>query len=184
MSLPDFTTMAAVKTYLGLTISTDDAEIATLITAYSAGMRTFMNRDITSNSYDIRRSGQSTLSMLMPQYPITAVALLEINGQAIPAQPAWGQPGYYFDDIQIALECYCFHRGISNVHIQYTAGYATVPADLAQACIELVALRYRLRDKLEWSTKSLAGESVTLITKDMPSSVATALKNWRAVAPL
>jgi hypothetical protein len=54
-----------------------------------------------------------------------------------------------------------------------------VPAEIAQACNELVALRYRLRDKLEWSTKALAGESVSLITKDMPAAVSTILNMYR-----
>jgi len=184
MALADLTTLASVKAYAGITVTTDDALISSMITAYSAWIRTFLNRDITSASYDIRRSGRGTFAMLLPQYPITAVSLLEVDGRTIPAQSAWGQPGYYFDDIQIALEGYCFPRGFSNVHIQFTAGYATVPVDIAQAANELVALRYKLRANMEWSSKGLAGESVTLITKDMPSSVQTILRNWRAVAPL
>ena len=49
---------------------------------------------------------------------------------------------------------------------------------------EIVGLRYTLRDKQGWSSKSLAGETVSLITKDMPASVATVLNQYRAVVPI
>jgi len=184
MALADLTTVASVKAYAGIASSADDAMLASMVTAYSAWVRSFLNRDLTTNSYDIRRSGRGTLAMQLPQYPVTAVALLEVDGQPIAAQSAWGAPGYRFDDTQIVLDGYCFTLGISNVHIQFTAGYASPPADIAQALNELITLRYKLRDKLEWSSKSLAGETVSLVQRDMPASVATLLNNWRCVAPL
>lgn len=184
MALADLTTVASVKAYAGIAGSADDALLASLVTAYSAWVRSWLNRDITTNSYDVRRSGRGTFAMQLPQYPLTAVSLLEIDGQAVPAQAAWGAPGYRFDDTQIVLEGYCFTRGISNVHIQFTAGYASPPADIAQAVNELITLRYKMRDKLEWSSKSLSGETVSLVQKDMPATVATLLNNWRCVAPL
>jgi len=184
MALADLTTIASVKAYAGIVTSADDALLTSMVAAYSAWVRSYLNRDLTTSSYDIRRSGRGTFAMMLPQYPVTAVSLLEIEGQPIQAQTAWGAPGYRFDDTQIVLEGYCFSRGYSNVHIQFTAGYPSPPADIAQAVNELITLRYKMRDKLEWSSKSLAGETVSLVQKDMPASVATILKNWRCVAPL
>jgi hypothetical protein len=184
MALADLTTVASVKLYAGIASSADDTLLANMVSAYSAWVRSWLNRDITTNSYDMRRSGRGTFAMLLPQYPVTAITLLEIDGRAIPAQPAWGAPGYRFDDTTLVLEGYCFTRGYSNVHIQFTAGYASPPADIQQAVNELITLRYRMRDKLEWSSKSLAGETVSLVQKDMPASVATLLNNWRCVAAL
>ncbi len=42
-----------------------------------------------------------------------------------------------------------FSRGVQNITLRYTAGYATTPADLEQICIELVLTYYygRKRDK-------------------------------------
>ncbi len=184
MALADLTTVAAVKSYCGVETDVDDVVIAALITACSAWIRTWLDRDITVASYDIRRSGRGTCALQLPQTPIRSVTSLEVDGQPIPAQAAWGQPGFYHDDGQIALAGYVFTRGTANIRIQYDAGYETVPADIRQAANELVTLRYRLRDKAEWSSKSLAGETVALVQKDMPASVATLLANWQSVVAL
>ena len=184
MALADLTTLASVKAYAGVAATIDDALLASLIAACSAWVRAYLGRDITANSYDIRRSGRGTQAIQLPHYPVTAVQLLEIDGAPIPAQIGWGRPGYRFDEIQIALDGYRFMPGIANIRIQFSAGYASVPADLAQAVNELVTLRYRMRDKLEWSSKGLAGETVSLVQRDMPASVATLLDNWRCVAAL
>jgi hypothetical protein len=182
MVLADLTSVAAAKAYGG--VDGDDAVIAALVTACSAWIRSWLNRDITTASYDIRRSGRGTAALQMPHYPIREITLLEVDGRAIPAQPDWGQAGYHYDDSQIALVGHLFTRGIANVRIQYSAGYDVVPADIAQAANELVTLRYKMRDKSEWSSKSLAGETVSLVQKDMPASVATALQGWQRVAAL
>lgn len=184
MALVDLTDVASVKSYAGITVSTDDAMLAGMVTAYSAAVRGYVNRDLTTQSYDIRRSGRGSVALMLPQFPITAIALLEINGQAVSAQTAWGTPGFYFDDIQIALCGYCFSRGVSNVHVQFTAGFASAPADIAQALNELITLRYKLRDKLEWSSKSLAGETISLVQKDMPATVKMILDSYKSIAPL
>jgi uncharacterized phiE125 gp8 family phage protein len=184
MALADLTTLASVKAYAGVSSTIDDGLLGSLITACSAWVRAYLGRDITTNSYDIRRSGRGTQAIQLPHYPVTGVQLLEIDGVTVPAQTVWRQPGYRFDDIQIALDSYCFTPGIANIRIQFTAGYANVPPDLGQAINELVTLRYRMRDKLEWSSKGLAGETVSLVQRDMPASVATLLVNWRCVAAL
>lgn len=184
MSLPALTTLAAVKTYAGVTGTATDDVLNALITGVSGFIRAWLNRDITTNSYDIRRSGRGTFAMQLPQYPITAVAAVEIDSLSIPAAASWGKTGFSFDTEQIVLSGHCFTRGNSNVRIQFTAGYAMVPDEIAQACNELVTLRFRTRDKLEISSKSLAGETVSFTQKDMPASVATVLRNYRLVAPL
>jgi hypothetical protein len=175
----DLTTVAAVKSYAVITTSADDALLAALVAAYSGWVRSYTHRDFGSVAYDIWRSGRDGVSMLVPQSPITAIALVQIDGVTIPAQPTFGSFGYRFAANAITLDGALFNFGRNNVHLQFTAGSATVPAEIAQACNELVALRYRLRDKLEWSTKALAGESVSLITKDMPAAVSTILNMYR-----
>lgn len=182
--MADLTTLAAVKLYSGITSNTDDALLSSLITAYSQWVRSFTSRDFTSQAYEIWRDGRSSQFMLLPQFPVSAVSLLEIDGKAIPAQPAFGRYGYRFNDTQLLVDGLCFAYGQQNVHVMFTAGYATVPTDIAQAVNELVGLRYALRDKQGWSSKSLAGETVSLMTRDMPSSVATILNQYARKVPM
>lgn len=183
--MTDLTTTAAVKAYMGLTIAGDDALIASLVSAYSTWVRSWTNRDFTVQTYDMVRSGRGQVVMLTPQYPITGVTSVTVDGISIPAAAAFGKYGFRYTDRMVVMDGgACFTIGSANVEIVYSAGYATIPADIAQAVNELVALRYKLRDKLEWSSKSLAGETVTLNTRDMPASVATLLRQYQNNVPL
>lgn len=184
MALADLTTLEAVKAYASITNTATDQMLGEMIAAFSAFFRGQANRDITLSSYDIRRSGRGTFALQLPQYPIQSIDLLEIDGRTIAAQAAWGTPGFYFDEEQIALESHMFTRGVSNIHIQFTAGLSTVPADVAAAVNEIVTLRYRLRDKLEWSSKSLASETVSLVQKAMPDWVKSTISDYQRVAAL
>lgn len=182
--MTDLTTLAAVKAYAGVTTNADDAILGALITAYSQWVRSWLNRDLLRTTYTVRFSGRGGQSIQLPQYPIRSIGSLAINGVAVAAQPNWGASGYYFDDTRLYLEGSCFTRGNGNVQVTFDAGLDAVPGDIVQAVNELVGLRYALRDKQGWSSKSLAGETVSLITKDMPDSVRTTLRQYQRVAPL
>jgi hypothetical protein len=182
--MTDLTTLAAVKAYAGVAGTSDDAMLGALITSYSQFVRTWLNRDLLRATYTARLSGRGGQSVQLPQYPIRSIGALSVNGVTIAAAPGWGQSGYYFDDTRLWLEGYCFAKGNGNVLVTFDAGYDTAPPDIAQAVNELVGLRYATRDKQGWSSKSLAGETVSLVTKDMPDSVRTVLRQYQRVAPL
>jgi hypothetical protein len=56
---------------------------------------------------------------------------------------------------------------------------------LAQACIELVALRYRERTRIGEVSKSMGGaETVSYSQKDMTDSIKTLIQQYRLVAPV
>lgn len=182
--MTDLTTVAAVKSYSGITTSADDAVIQSLVSAYSDYVRTFTSRNFTADNFEIYRDGRNSMSMLLPEYPVIDVSLLEIDGKEILPQAAFGQPGYRFTDRQIFLDGYRFCWGHGNVHVIFSAGYLTVPNDIAQAVNELVGLRYSNRDDQGWVSKQLAGETVTLNTKDMPASVMTILQKYARKVPM
>src|SRR5690348_4773590 len=78
-----------------------------------------------------------------------------------------------------------FPVGYNTVVVAYTAGYATTPLDVAQACIELVALRYRERTRIGEVSRSLGGaETVAYAQKDMSDAIKTLLQQYRLVAPV
>ena len=83
----------------------------------------------------------------------------------------------------IRLKTGKFYTGVGNVVVNYTAGYAAAPSDLEQACIELVAWRFRERERLGLASKSLqtGGEVESYQTTDVPASVRTNLNNWKKV---
>jgi hypothetical protein len=73
-----------------------------------------------------------------------------------------------------------FPKGTRNVKVTYTAGYTTVPEDIKQACMEMVALRLDERKRIGVSSQSIAGESVSYKDQDMPMSVQATLQKYRS----
>mgnify|MGYP001551396013 CR=1 FL=1 len=184
MSAGNLAGLEDVKAWLGLQSSTDDLLLNRLIAAASRFVELWLSRTIAPTDYDEAWDGNGGIRAPFPNTPVTAVAALAIDGVAI--QPAAGptDPGYRFDESLLMLQGHRFHRGFRNVRVSYTAGFATVPADIAQACIEIAGLRYRERDRIGQSSKSLQGEVVSFIQKDIPDPVRAMLAPYRKVISL
>jgi hypothetical protein len=77
---------------------------------------------------------------------------------------------------------YTFNVGNASAAILISYGY--VPADLAQACTELVGERYRYRQRIGKTSQSLGGQETTSFSlANMPPYVRDALQNHKRVVP-
>jgi Phage gp6-like head-tail connector protein len=194
MAYGDLTTLADVKAWLQTGQSafppTDDALLTRLITAASDYIQTWLNRPIALADYLEVRDGSGGQRLQFACFPVSAVLSLTVDGLSIPPAPPVSPStgltaGYIFSPTQLALRGYYFTRRVQNVVVSYTAGYASIPPEIAQACIELVALRYRERTRVGEVSKAFAGaETVSYSQKDMSASVATLLQRYLAVAPI
>jgi uncharacterized phiE125 gp8 family phage protein len=184
----DLTTLADVKAYLKITNTTDDAVLNRLITAASTFMRSWLNRDITQQTYTETRDGRGSTKLAMKNYPVTAVSSLAIDGLTIPQSTTVTTPGWCLDDsgilIQLRGGVYFFSKGMQNVTVTYTAGFATVPYDIAQCCIEMVAYRYKESDRIGVSAKTLAGEVISYSQRDVPPASLTIMTQYKRVFTL
>jgi hypothetical protein len=185
--------------------SLDDALIARLITAESQAIASWLGRPILAADWQETRDGLSgpygpcESRFQFAVTPCTAVLLVVVDRVTIPAIPAapvappgqsvaslyTTQAGYAFSATQLVIRGYYVPRRAQCVLLQYTAGYASVPYDLAQACIELVALRYRERGRIGEISKHLGdGSTVTYERKPIPDSIKLMLQPYRLVAPI
>ncbi len=167
--------------------ATDDALLTRLITAASQFIQSWLQRQIAVSDWIEMRDGNGGQRMAFANFPVSAVLALSIDGIVIPPAPAGGGfgAGYVFSPTELALRGYVFTWRAQNVVVTYTAGYASVPPDIAQACIELVAQRYRERTRVGEVSKALmSGETVTFSQKDMSEGVKTLLAQYQAVAPV
>ncbi len=263
----DLTTLAAVKAWRSPPIATtaDDAQVARIITAASAFIRRYLQRDLVSQSYGEVRNGTGGRELMLRHAPVTAIAALSIDGNEVPAAPDAVSPGYVLagESGILYLRGYGFYRGVQNVAASYTAGflisgeaqtvpaaspyqlecaalaqlwagdagvsyaggtalvavapgatpasgqylppvapdgfygfaaadagkaiavsYSYTPRDIEQACIELCLLRINERGRIGDAAKTLAGEVVSFVQKDMTASIATALQPHRRVVPI
>ena len=207
MTFGDLTTLGDVKSWLqtgqNAFPATDDALLTRMITAASQFIQTWLNRQIALQDWIETRDGlgnafgPSETRYQFAAFPVTAVNRVVVDGvmiTAIPPSTQLGsvvagtfaaQPGYLFTPTQLVIRGYAVPRKAGCVTLQYTAGYAVPPADLAQACIELVALRYRERSHIGEVTKAIGGgQTVSYSQKDMSDWIKTLIQQYRRIAPI
>jgi hypothetical protein len=90
------------------------------------------------------------------------VSSLKIDNVVKIASTSYGDSGYLFRGRELFFRNGTFTKGLGNVEVSYTAGYSIVPEDLAQAICEVVVANWKTKDQLGWSSKSLAGESISI----------------------
>lgn len=176
------TTLAAVKQYKGITGAELDALITALIPRVSAAVETYLSRKVESQSHVEYRDGNNGVTLPLRQVPVTAVAAVLVDGVAIPSG-GFTQPGWRLAGSMLVLNGYRFTVGHGNVQFQYTAGFTTIPEDIEQAAIESILLSMERRSHIDVSSKSLAGETISYITSDLPPSARKLLEPYRRVAP-
>jgi hypothetical protein len=188
MAFGDLTALADVKTWLqtapGQFPSIDDDLLTRLITAASQFIQVRLGRRIAPVDYLEVRDGTGGQRLQFGMFPVSAVLSLSIDDRPIPPAPDTTTTGYSFTSTQLIVRGYCFTGREQNVIVSYTAGYPVVPPDIAQACIELVALRYRERTRIGEVSKHLGGQTVSYLQKDVTPAIAAVLEQYRMVAPV
>lgn len=180
MAAGDLTTLVSVEQFLSLPSgNSEEALLSALITAVSVGFAGYIGRQVLSQAFTERRDGKGTIAMPFKNPPATAVASVTIGVDLIPAGDAARTPGYYFSDTMLMLNGYRFCRGLGNVMLVYTGGFASVPSDLQEACNEQVALRYKERAHFDKSSEAIAGQTTAFVMKDMKPSTQAVLERYR-----
>ncbi len=175
----DFCTVGQVKAWLKINSATDDELLQMLITQTTEYIRSLMSRDLDSRDYVETRDGNGANTLMVANWPVTAVAAVVVAGTTIP------ETEYMFDALTITLlNGRIFTRGRKNINIIYTAGYDTLPADLQRCCMEMVGKKYRERDRIGINSKTLAGEIVSYSQSDLTSEVKSVLRQYQRVTPI
>jgi hypothetical protein len=199
----DLLALQDLKDWLSIPAAVDDTLISSLITSVSAEILQQIGRGaIVTASYTETRDGTGTSTMALKYFPITAVASLKIDTTLVQPSPDGVQPGFVFDDyvlklvgvppylnsggsVQLWTAPWVFRCGKMNIVVNYTAGYAAVPADLSQAAKEICALRYIGRKRIGLkSTTSKTGESSTFDTARWPESAMYVIQTYKRIAPV
>ena len=167
-------------------VSVDDSLLNRLITSSSEWIKQYCNRDFTAANYTEYRNGWANQTkMALKNYPVNSVASVYINGVLVPASTTTNQTGWVQNGGFIYLRGgITFTTGYANVVITYNAGYATIPYDLEQACIEITSWRYREKDRIAQNNKNVGGENITFNTASMPSDAMRTLQEYTRVMPI
>jgi hypothetical protein len=201
MPAVQFCTVAQVKEWADYKLATSDTMISTLIDRVTAQIQSWTSRDFSQQSYIEVYNGSGTSQLPVKQGPVTAVASLTIYGQTIPASATPTAWGYTFKDRIIYLRGSAplapfdaggwsggagmiFPLGNQNVEITYTAGFATIPDAITQACIEWVAFKLKERERIGYKSQNIGQQNIGYITDAMPDGVRQALMQYKRVTPV
>jgi len=186
MAANDLTDLATVKAWLKIPTlaTTDDALLGKLITSASAFLLSTLDRSFTLESVTEQRNGKGTAAMMTKDYPVYSVTSVKIGNQLIPQAADSTQPGFLYSDKTIYLNGYCFPRGAQNVQLVYVAGYAAIPAEVSQVAIDLIAKKYKQRDRIGLRSEVLQGQTVFFDLTDINDEIISILKQYRKVVPV
>lgn len=183
--MADLALVADVKKWLGLTSTTDDALLARLVTAASAAIESYLNRTFEAKDYEGVFDGLGNDRLMPPNYPLLSITSVSVNDEVIPRSLSATAPGWVASSTMIMLRWpYRFEVGVQNVKVSYRAGFESIPTDVAQACIELCALRYEDRKRIGITSKGLAGETISFSQKDFSNPIKTVLQQYKRVVPV
>lgn len=111
-----------------------------------------MSRTIGVATYIDVLDGTGTFKVMVENYPITSLTSFVIDGIDITDKIMFRQAVFSrIDGLRFRMQ-----KG--NIHVNYTAGFAVIPADLTQACIEMVAWRLEEAKRIGQSSKSAGGQ--------------------------
>lgn len=199
------TTVATVKEYLQRDVNdtSDENLITRLINVASERIEKHCDRHFEQATYTEKYRGNNRQLLRLNQYPVTAVASVTVSESAVDSgdyeilteegmlynENLWTWSGY---QAGLVGEDVGSKR---NIEVQYTAGYVlpkdetdgppavvrTLPYDLEQACIMLVA--YYIKTDIDHYSTVFAesGNAISRPTK-MPPHVVELLKPYRRLS--
>lgn len=143
---PVFATIAQVKSAAGVTVSTYDTDLQLIVDGVAAAMKSYMRRNVSLRRYTAERHSlaYSATDLVLDHRPVVSVVEVRLDGATV------SQADYEIDlERGVLYNASGWPSGRQHIQVDYTAGYATVPKDLANACIQ--------QSRYVWSLHSAGG---------------------------
>jgi hypothetical protein len=192
--MADLTTLEDVKSWLPIpsTTAAEDPLLQELITSVSADfLRAIERPDLLEEDYTEVRTGDGGTRLSLRHWPITDVTSLTVAGTAVAASADKMARGYYFDeDLDPERRTILYLAGglaftdAATVKLEYTAGYADAPEDVAQAVKEWVCARYKGRpNATAVARRSTEGADVRVDLSDAPETTKAVIARYKVCWP-
>ncbi len=182
-------TLAEIKTYMGITGSGEDALLTIFQEAVEQQILNYCDVEFTPTIVTNEIHDGSRADIIVPEnIPIISVesVVFSVRPDGSEGTELVAEDEYYFDENAITLvnQVTPFYRG--NVRVDYTHGYATVPADVKLAVYEAVKANYqrRKRNSEDVSSRRKQDEAETYTAawdpkSGLPTSVTAKLQTYR-----
>lgn len=149
------TTLAYVKDYAGITVTTYDSYLTNRLNAASAIIQTKLNRSFPLQTYTEYYDGVGSTTLQLRNTPVTAITSITlnpysstptvINGSDIIFNLTTGLVSVGSSSLHAGWFGYDYYSGQQNILVVYTAGYSTIPQDLQEAVAQVVTRMYLAR---------------------------------------
>lgn len=181
----DLTTVQNAIAYLPEMMTAPPSLIQRLVTSSSSFIQTHLDRIFTIKTCTENRNGNGHAVMPFYDYPVVALNSLVIDGQSIsPYVQGSGTIGYLFDIKTLYLKNGVFSKGIQNIAINYDAGYQTIPYEIEQVTIDLIALKYKQRERIGLLSVHMGTETTTYSRTDLTEDAKRLLQQYQRVTPI
>lgn len=188
----DLATLADVRAYAGSNDPTkngDDPLLQSLITGISQYWLTRTGRGSLNSvvTHNERYSGNGKDSLMLRYYPIVSVVSLSIDEEEQAPSPDYQQAGFVIDSTidSIVLIGGDFGYSKLSVAVSYTAGYAQVPWDIADAVRKQVAINFKRKGTLDQGTVNYpqTGGMTSYRSWEVPPEVERVIQSYRRSVP-
>lgn len=138
-----FCSVEDINTFLGTTITPDDAQALLAIEEATAVIKNYCNQEIEQVSDDvILLDGTGSTKLFLPELPVVSIASVEVDGVLL-------DPTYYaLAENGVLWRKYgTWTVGACNIEITYTHGYSAIPEDVKGVCYRSASRLYQARLK-------------------------------------
>lgn len=191
MAAYDLTTTANVKSHLGISVTTWDTLLASLITScsvfienYCGGIRFKNSGSDVTEYHDGDPDAEGRKIIFVKNYPIISITSVSYSSGSL-SSPTWNvydASSYYVQDNNRGEICFeTLPVGKQNIRVVYQGGYNSIPEDLALACILMVARMYTRRNSEGVTNESVGGASVNWST-ELSTEIRKTLNRYRNYA--
>ncbi len=148
---------------MGISGTDYDTVLTQLVSQISAFLENYLERKIEQASFTEYYDGDGE-DLFIKNYPIASSPAMVISyNSGTQNTPVWNviNPENYSIYFEEGIIKYAFPTGERNIKVAYTGGYATVPADMELAAIQMIAKSFEQRKAQGKLQESLGGASIT-----------------------
>lgn len=191
----ELVSLVNLKAFLNITGATKDTLLQAIKDGVEASVGNYCDRSflIPSTDYTEYYDGDGTLELILNQRPIISVSEIYIDpsclfaGATLVPNLNSGSPAQLISSTRdlnagrVRLFMYAFLRGRRSVKVTYSAGYATVPADLQHAVKLICAKEFKVQD-LGMSgqvSQQVGDKTVTFSVDTWPKNACDILDRYR-----
>lgn len=182
------TDLDLVKAFLGIAETDNDHDqlLNFFVNAASANCNKYTNRLLKARDLTEYYSGNGKNVLFVNNYPINSITSLYDDTDRNYGSETEITSDYYEilpenDKCMVVYVDSNFNEGFNNIKIIYNAGYVTIPSDLQQACLEIIAYMYKNSEegRMGLSSRNIGEGSIAIDVVDMPRFSSKILNQYR-----